>query len=295
MADPLPTPTERYALLLVDRYGQGRETIWEGLRRFIARLLTGMSAQDLRDAKAQAEAAAKVAAALRTAQRSLGGLTQSYLDETTRLTGAKVRSRRAQVERDPRGVPAEKEWLRPFDAFLDAIDKGRDEEQARLKMLERAEVMSNDDLAIVMRKDAEDHMLANGQKVIGYRRVLHPELSTTGACGLCIVASDRLYTSDRLMPLHGRCRCGVIPVTTEWDIGDSLNNLTLADLYEAAGDSGLAEELKKTRYKIVEHSELGPRLHQTKGTTADQLTPYEAVSEPATDSPATGAEQPAAA
>lgn len=39
----------------------------------------------------------------------------------------------------------------------------------------------------------------------GYRRVIHPELSKGGTCGLCIAASDRVYHVDDLKALHGRC------------------------------------------------------------------------------------------
>jgi hypothetical protein len=34
-------------------------------------------------------------------------------------------------------------------------------------------------------------------RVTGYRRVVHPELSRTGTCGLCIVASDQVYNDVR--------------------------------------------------------------------------------------------------
>ena len=96
-------------------------------------------------------------------------------------------------------------------------------------------------------------------KIIGYRRVIHPEFSKTGTCGLCIVASSRFYTKAELMPLHDLGKCTISPMTATQDLGLKLNEDDLAKIYDAAG-STYAEDLKKITVQINEHGELGPIL-----------------------------------
>lgn len=102
-------------------------------------------------------------------------------------------------------------------------------------------------------------------RITGYRRVIHPELSRTGTCGLCIAASDRIYKWSKLMPIHDHCHCGIAPVTEEHDPGNSLNGIDLATLYDDGGGTSAAH-LKKTRYTEEDHGELGTVLRPVKGT-----------------------------
>lgn len=74
-----------------------------------------------------------------------------------------------------------------------------------------------------------------GSKVLEYRRVLHPELSRSGSCGLCIAAADRWYSTAALLPLHANCKCGVAPAGSDYDPGFQLNSDDLKKLYEQAG------------------------------------------------------------
>ena len=78
-------------------------------------------------------------------------------------------------------------------------------------------------------------------------------------CGLCLVASDRLYRTSELMPLHQGCNCTVAEVTSREDLGVQLNGLSLQDLYDAAGGTG-REGLQRVRYRVEQHGELGPVL-----------------------------------
>lgn len=56
------------------------------------------------------------------------------------------------------------------------------------------------------------------------------------------------------------CNCTIAPIMRGGsDPGNSLNNLSLSDLYDHAGGTQ-AVDLKRTRYKIEDHSELGPQL-----------------------------------
>ncbi len=96
-------------------------------------------------------------------------------------------------------------------------------------------------------------------RVIGYRRVIHPELSRSGTCGLCIASSDRVYKVGELRPIHADCKCTVAPVTAEHDPADDLNQVDLNALYDAGGGTSAAH-LKRTRYQVDDHGELGAVL-----------------------------------
>lgn len=95
--------------------------------------------------------------------------------------------------------------------------------------------------------------------ITGYRRVIHPELSKGGTCGLCIAASDRLYGPTELKPLHARCECTTLPVLDHADPGSALNAGDLRRLYGEGGSTNRAD-LKRTRYQVTDHGELGPLL-----------------------------------
>ena len=94
--------------------------------------------------------------------------------------------------------------------------------------------------------------------------ILRPELAKTGSCGLCIAASDRVYNKASLMPMHGGCNCDVLPIIGAaggtGDPGNSLNNLDLAAVYAEAGNSSDSWDLKRARFEVNEHGELGPVL-----------------------------------
>jgi hypothetical protein len=149
---------------------------------------------------------------------------------------------------------------------------------------ERLTSIVNDDIAAVSRDEAQKVMAASA-KVIGYRRVIHPEFSKTGTCGLCIVAASRFYKKSELMPLHDLCKCTISPLTKDRDLGLRLNEADLARIYAAAG-SNYGDDLKRITVQVREHGELGPILTR-KGDTfrtlakvnrdskRQKFTPYE--------------------
>ena len=73
-----------------------------------------------------------------------------------------------------------------------------------------------------------------------------------------ITPATRIYRTDQLMPVHTRCKCGVLPVTRAWDAGKALNATSLA-AYASVGSTDRAE-LKRARFRIEDHGELGPQL-----------------------------------
>lgn len=98
-------------------------------------------------------------------------------------------------------------------------------------------------------------------RVSGYRRVLSPGKN----CGLCVVASDRLYRKSDLRPIHAHCGC-----TTQAIYNGSAEGWTrpssaqLRDLYEQAGSTS-ASSLSRIRVENLPEvrvidSDLGPTL-----------------------------------
>lgn len=103
------------------------------------------------------------------------------------------------------------------------------------------------------------------ERVIGWRRIIHPELSKGGVCGLCVAASDRVYNVKTLKPIHDRCRCSISPVTKANDPGKRLNAADLSRLYDDADKATTAAALKRVRYSLDHHNEMGPVLVRVKG------------------------------
>ena len=152
---------------------------------------------------------------------------------------------------------------RPARAYRWAKTQGASDEQAQRVAASRLDGLIDGNLMLAQRL-AEVQVLdqAANQKrspIVGMRRVIHPELSRGGTCGLCIAASDRLYTVRELLPIHARCKCTTAAVTKDYDPADDVNRAALGQLYGAAGGTSRAH-LKRTRYQIDEHGELGPVL-----------------------------------
>lgn len=123
----------------------------------------------------------------------------------------------------------------------------------------------------------------SGSGVTKFRRVIHPELSKTGTCGLCVVASDRLYNVGDLLPLHSNCKCGVVPVTERSDPGSGLSQSDLDKVYKKAWDAlsdkrrqklidlgqsytTYGKDLMKVSVRYKTDSEIGPVLERDEGT-----------------------------
>lgn len=104
----------------------------------------------------------------------------------------------------------------------------------------------------------------SGEKIIGWRRVIRPELSQHGACGLCVVAATQWYTKQDLKAIHHLCKCTTLPVTKSsdpglrWNAEDLRRNLD--EIYGGAGGSTAGKKLKRIRVAVRDHGELGPIL-----------------------------------
>jgi len=161
-------------------------------------------------------------------------------------------------------------FQRPAETFRYVAAQGN---KSGLRWIDDAKAQSNlrisnlvDDNLMLTQRLAQQEVLAQavnldkpGPKIIGYRRVIHPEQTKTGTCGMCIAAADRIYHIKELMPLHLRCKCTVAAITAAHDPGDDANSIDLKTLYEHAGGKTVSH-LKRTRYDVDEHGELGPVL-----------------------------------
>lgn len=230
-------------------------------------------------------AAARVAAAGQAQQLAAQGITVDAMPSApidVRAAGAVIkngqlvlRKRSVSVEYAAGAAKVSKAdmtthgvFTRPAKVYRWAASQGADDAASRA--LQRIDSLIEDNLMLTQRLaqqevlvhavvDLDSGRTRNGIKIIGYRRVIHPERSRGGTCGMCIVASDRIYHVSQLMPIHGGCQCGIAAITEDYDPADELNTLDLGQLYKDSGGTSGAH-LKRTRYQVDEHGELGPVL-----------------------------------
>ena len=140
------------------------------------------------------------------------------------------------------------------------------ERYAEQKAGERAERMVSQDIQGASRNMYNKAINSiPGKKVLGFRRVVHPELSKSGqSCGLCIVASTMEYTKRDLLPIHAGCNCETVEIYSlygeVYDPGYLINLEDLEVFYREAGDSTHGWDLKRHKYEVIDHPEYGPTL-----------------------------------
>jgi hypothetical protein len=164
----------------------------------------------------------------------------------------------AVTEQEMEYQPPSEAYGRVADAYRWQVTaRGDSPEAAQQKAIARLTAVAQTDVTLAVR---EQYRRSLGQmRADAYRRILHPELSETGPCGLCAVAADRTYRTSDLLPLHNRCVCEVLPIYGNLDPGLTLNADDLGALYTAAGGTR-RELLRKVRVVLAEHGELGPIL-----------------------------------
>lgn len=251
------TPLERRRLLAaVDAEAAQQQKIRTALTATLVRLWRSLDPYRPADVADWSTGAGKATTAARVQS---AGTADAYLVAVLSLLGVPSHGRSTPPAPLPRGIPLAEEWARPPAEFRYQRSLGVDEQGAAERALQRAETIGDLDLQTA-RRDAFRDRLVNAEDVTGWRRVVHPELSAGGTCGLCIAASDRLYRTDELLPIHSRCACSIAPVVgSQPDAGHALNTESLQRLYAEAGGTAAAK-LKRTRYRVVEHGELGPLL-----------------------------------
>lgn len=198
---------------------------------------------------------------VRTAEIATGRVTEAYLRQVLRQLDVTVPA--GTLVNLPvslrGGVPLDDVLLRPAATvrYLESVDTPRP--AAVDAGLARLGAIAVTNLQLALRQATVD-VLQRAPGTRGYRRILRPYLSKGGSCGLCIAAADRVYGRSDLMPIHGNCRCAVLPITKAGDPGIRLNEQDLARLYGNAAGSTEAARLKATRYRVEEHGELGAVL-----------------------------------
>lgn len=248
----------------------------------LLRLVEAESAQHAKiEARATAQAVAAVtgfsgwyvSADVRALSRRLGDLSRSVSLSAAGVTDAYLtRSLAMMLDASPKVVGVldvskpQREGVTSYEEvyaraavtvrYLESTGLSRAEAVARAA--NRVDAMVRTDIALARRAQARRTLRAT-PRVTGYRRIIHPELSQSGTCGLCLAASGRVYRVESLMPIHDRCRCTQMPVTSSSDPGLTLNSGSLAAVYEAAGSAG-ARALKSVRVRVEDHGELGPQL-----------------------------------
>lgn len=164
-------------------------------------------------------------------------------------------------------LPVDEVFNRPARDFRRSMKEEGDEAKALAIASDRAKILLRTNVALAER-EATRQVLTEARRssglVVGYRRIIHPEASESGVCGLCVAASDRMYSIENLKPLHDHCKCDVLPVTKENDPGQELNAQDLERLYDLAGGTS-AKKLAKVNFQIEDHGELGPILVPTRG------------------------------
>lgn len=243
---------------LSDAHAKQRDSIIEKLVKALLALWAGVDRVDdhFLTVGFAARSATLTQAALTTTRRS----ERSYLTAQLRELGVSTANLPqmldgpARINADPLDV-----WERPVGQWIWQRREGATLELQRQALQDRVADIAGADVLTAARDEASN-VYASRVNVSGYRRVIHPELSRSGTCGLCIVASQRIYHSADLMPLHGpSCNCDTMAITRTDDPGFRLNEDDLKSIYAAAG-SNAAAELANTRITIDEHGELGPIL-----------------------------------
>lgn len=211
---------------------------------------------------AVASVAADMADLSLSAQQTVVGMSAQYVENILGLLyGTPPRLPAPPPPSIRNGADLKLVHMRPAESYRRAVATGHAEVEAAEIMRQRATGLMLTDLSLVSRETERDHYRAAG--IRGYRRVIRPELSKSGSCGLCVVASDRIYSIEDLLPIHPpHCKCVTLPIQGDVDPGLRINNKDLKAIYEAAGDSTKASDLKGVRVKFNEHGELGPVLNR---------------------------------
>lgn len=241
-----------------ERHASQRDGIILQLLKMLLGLWSGFDRWD--DADVVAGMAARSAMLVDSATARGRLLNRSYLSSVFREMGETLPALPPVVNGYPRAnTNASEVYRRPVEEFIwrrrngSTLAESKDAFEERLRAIAEADARAAE-------RDEGDLVMGHAKTAIGFRRIIHPELSKTGTCGLCIVASQRFYKIGELLPLHGKtCHCDVLPITSADDPGFRLNDDDLKKVYAAAGSTA-AEDLQNTRVQTVMHGELGPIL-----------------------------------
>lgn len=209
--------------------------------------------------EAVAALAASLAQVSQQQQQQMAGAAAAYVAAVTSLMGVPgIPAPQVPFTVIRNGVPSTLVHTRPAEAYRRAVALGATHAEALAKAGIRAQGVMGSDLTLQQRE--AERMTMERAGVTGYRRIIRPEMSKSGTCGLCIAAADRIYSTGELMPIHPpSCNCTVMPIVGDADPGLRLNQDDIGQLYADAGSTAAAA-LARTRYTVNTHGEYGPVL-----------------------------------
>jgi hypothetical protein len=201
----------------------------------------------------------RIVGEVEASQRATAAVTDAYLSHVASdISGKRVPPAGAvKVDGLRAGITHEGVYGRLADQYRYRITLDEEPDAVLESVVQRAAVMAETDTDLAFRAQATRNMLASN--ATGYRRIIRPERSLFGSCGLCVVASTRVYRKAELLELHGRCKCTVLPIIGSADPGKELNGEDLKAIYAAVG-STQAYRLAHTRVTVRENGEQGPVL-----------------------------------
>lgn len=187
-------PLQRQAATITDGYLTRAATIISGRSQQAA---GAVDVRGLRRAMT-ADLADEILAGVRQAVRvELGGLSEHPSHDVQQSPGWGLEDGRVALD------PAEA-YGRVADGYRwQTTMLGDSPDKAQAKAAVRIGAIAETDVTLAVRAQYQRTMSKQG--ALGWRRILHPELSETGPCGLCVVAADRVYKTEDLLPIHNRC------------------------------------------------------------------------------------------
>lgn len=261
---PSRSPSQRRLSRLIDTHTQQRQSLVAQL----VRLLLGVwGSADWRDDDLVNTTATKTALLVMAGLAKMRQLEQSYTRAVFTEFGIPSPPQRGIEDVYPRAdaTPQEVYW-RTAKQYRWAIAEGKTPQEAVEEAVDRLERTVETDFTLAERDESfRIYSDVDPRFVTGWRRIVRPELSKSGPCGMCVVAADRWYRQGDLQEIHNGCVCTKLPITAEFDPGVRLNREDLDRIYGAANQadesgSTMMEDLKRTRVKIGDHGEIGPVL-----------------------------------
>lgn len=250
---------------LVEAQAKARNTVEKNARKAVRARTTRMKDDDWRDYDAVTAFAADTKRIVNTYQRQQAALVNAYHARQLTMVSDRTAAPVEQINvENLRGVPDTSTYGRLADHFRFLRDNDarlHTAAEAYELVAARAEAVADIDMLLAHREQ-EHRFLRSKRIVTGWRYVVHPELSPSGTCGLCLAASDRVYNRTRRRAIHAYCKCEAVEITGEpgQDFGFQLNQDDLGVIYAKAGGTKAGDALRRTRFTIREHGELGPVL-----------------------------------
>ncbi|WP_213816235.1 hypothetical protein [Glaciihabitans sp. dw_435] len=243
---------------MTERQAQQRDAIIVKLLKLLLGLWDGFDRWD--DPETILGMAARSATLVDSSTMSSRLLTRSFQTAVLRELGAAKQALPAVLNSYPRAnVTATEVYSRPATQFVFARRSGLTFDESMDAFTKRMTEVATQDVKLADREESLRIFQAD-PLVNRWRRVIHPELSKSGTCGLCVVAAQRVYTTDDLMQMHGpSCNCTTMGIVAGDDPGYRLNDADLKKIYATAGSTAAAD-LQNVRISIEEHGELGPVL-----------------------------------